>query len=66
MANKKALEAGEDQTRLVFDGQRYEQKSFKYYAWSLDPLRQKLEPGRDDPALREVPTKAGCAEWLFA
>jgi glutathione S-transferase len=66
VANEKALEAGEDQTRLVFDGQPYEQKTFKYHAWSLDQLRQKLEPVRDDPALREVLTKTGCAEWLFA
>ncbi len=27
---------------------------------------QKLEPVRDDPALREVLTKTGCAEWLLA
>ena len=64
VANARALEAGEPQTRLEFDGEPYEQKTFKYHAWSLEQLKAKLVPVADDPVLREVLAKTGCAANL--
>jgi glutathione S-transferase len=64
VANAEALAAGEALTRLDFDGQLYEQKTFKYHAWSLDNLKAKLAAVSEDPALREVLEKSGCWELL--
>ncbi len=66
LANARALEAGEPETKLEFDGEPYVQKTFKYHAWSLGELKKKLEPVAGDPALREVLEKTGCATYLEA
>lgn len=66
LANAKALEAGEPQTRLEFDGELYEQKTFKYHAWSLGQLAAKYECVAGDPELAEVLDQTGCAEYLAA
>ena len=64
VANAKALEAGEEQTRLEFDGERYEQKTFKYHAFSLGKLKEKLAAVSDDTALRSVLERTGCLQYL--
>jgi glutathione S-transferase len=64
VANAKALEAGEPNTRLEFDGQRYEQKTFKYHAWSLGKLKEKLAAVAGDPMLQSVLEETGCAKYL--
>jgi glutathione S-transferase len=66
VANKKALDAGNPQTRLDFadDDAPYEQKTFKYHAWSLDQLTKKLAPLRGDPALASVLDDTGCSQYL--
>ena len=62
--NARALEAGESNTRLEFDGERYEQKTFKYHAWSFGKLKEKLEPVANDPTLKAVLEDTGCAQYL--
>ena len=64
VANAKAYAAAEPQTCLEFDGELYEQKTFKYHAWSLGQLREKLERVASDPALRSVLEETGCAAYL--
>ena len=64
VANAHALEAGEPITRLTFDGEPYEQKTFKYHAWSLAQLKAKLRPVASDPALRDVLDTTGCSPYL--
>jgi len=64
VANAKALAAGEPQTRLEFDGQLYEQNTFKYHAWSLSQLRDKMKLANSDAALRRVLEESGCAPFL--
>jgi len=64
LANARALEAGEPQTRLEFDGELYEQKTFKYHAWSFGKLKEKLLPVAADPQLRAVLEETGCAPFL--
>ena len=64
MANARALEAGEQETALEFDGRPYVQKTFKYHAWSLERLKEKLARVSDDPLLREVLAETGCAPYL--
>jgi glutathione S-transferase len=66
LANARAIAAGEPQTRLEFDGARYEQKTFKYHAWSLAQLLAKYEPVADEPDLARVLGETGCAELLAA
>ena len=66
VANAHALEAGEPITRLTFDGEPYEQKTFKYHAWSFGELRKKLAPVRSDPDLSSVLHRTGCAPYLDA
>jgi len=63
-ANARALEAGEKETALEFDGRAYVQKTFKYHAWSFARLKEKLVNVSDDPALGEVLTETGCAPYL--
>ncbi len=63
-ANQRALDAGEEKTRLVFDGALFEQKTFKYHAWSLAELQAKLESRRSDPLLRPLLEETGCAPHL--
>lgn len=64
VANAHALEAGEPETRLAFDGRPYAQKTFKYHAWSLAQLHEKLGPFAGDPMLREVLEQTGCAACI--
>jgi glutathione S-transferase len=66
VANARALAAGEPETRLVFDGSPYVQKTFKYHAWSLGQLLEKHESVAADPELVDVLTRTGCAEHLAA
>ncbi len=66
VANARALAAGELKTRLEFDGSLYEQKTFKYHAWSFDQLRDKLAPVRSDSDLAAVLDRTGCAPYLDA
>jgi len=65
VANAEALERGDPETRLAFDGRPYVQKTFKYHAWSLGELKRKLAPVAGDPLLREVLGKTGCAAYLL-
>jgi glutathione S-transferase len=64
IANARALEAGEPETRLEFDGEPYVQKTFKYHAWSFAEPEKKRAPVANDPLLREVLDKTGCAKYL--
>jgi glutathione S-transferase len=64
VANARALEAGEPQTKIEFDGERYEQKTFKYHAWSFGKLKEKLALVGDDPALGKVLEETGCAAFF--
>jgi len=64
VANARALEAGEQQTTLEFDGLPYAQKTFKYHAWSLEQLKKKLGRASDDAVLRNVLAETGCAPYL--
>jgi len=64
VANAHALDAGEPETRLEFDGAPYAQKTFKYHAWSLAELKKKLAPVANDPTLRAVLEQTGCAPYL--
>jgi len=63
-ANAKALEAGEKETALEFDGQPYVQKTFKYHAWSLGELRGKFEALSGDSELRDLLARTGCAPYF--
>ena len=63
-ANHRALDAGEEKTRLLFDGALYEQKTFKYHAWSLAELQSKLESRRSDALLGPLLEATGCAPHL--
>ena len=47
-------------------GPLYEQKTFKYHAWSFGELRDKLAPVRSDPDLAAVLDRTGCAPYLDA
>jgi glutathione S-transferase len=60
-ANRRALEAGEAETRLELDGEPYVQKTFKYHAWSLGQLEAKRAHAANDPVLRRVLEETGCA-----
>jgi glutathione S-transferase len=62
--NARAYAAGEPNTRLEFDGERDEQKTFKYHAWSLGKLREKLAPVSHDPMLERILEETGCAPYL--
>ena len=64
LANARALEAGEKETALEFDGRPYVQQTFKYHAWSLGQLKEKLAGVCDDPVLRDVLAETGCAPYL--
>lgn len=64
VANARAFEAGEGETRLEFDAEPYVQKTFKYHAWSFGKLKEKLAPVADDPLLQDVLEKTGCAPYL--
>jgi len=64
VANAHALEAGEKETALEFEGKPYVQRTFKYHAWSLAQLKEKLERVSDDPVLRDVLADTGCAPYL--
>jgi hypothetical protein len=64
VANAHALEAGEKETALEFEGLPYVQRTFKYHAWSLTQLKEKLERVSDDPVLRDVLADTGCAPYL--
>ena len=64
LANARALEAGEKETALEFDGRPYVQKTFKYHAWSLEQLKKKLSSVSEDPALRDLLATTGCTPYL--
>jgi len=64
VANARALEAGEPKTRLEFDREVYEQKTFKYHAWSLGKLKEKLAPVAAVSQWRAVLEGTGCAPFL--
>ena len=64
LANNRALEAGEKETALEFDGRPYVQKTFKYHAWSFGQLKEKLAGISDDSVLRDVLAETGCAPYL--
>ena len=66
VANARALGADEPKTRLEFDGSLYEQKTFKYHAWSFGELRKKFGLVRSDPDLAAVLDRTGCAPYLDA
>jgi len=64
VANARAWDAGEPKTRLAFDGEPYEQKTFKYHAWSLGQLKAQLSPLAGDPPLRKILEETDCWRWL--
>jgi glutathione S-transferase len=64
IANARALESGKAETRLAFDGELYVQRTFKYHAWSLGQLKDKLAQVAGDPRLRDVLETTGCAPYL--
>lgn len=64
IANAKAWDAGEKQTELIMEGQRYYQKTFKYPARTLRILIGKFARCRDNPALRDFLKTSGCWEYL--
>jgi hypothetical protein len=49
---------------MGFDGASYQQKTFKYHAWSLGQLLRKYEKVAGDAELAEVLKQTGCAEPL--
>jgi len=64
LANARALEAGEKETAIEFDGRPYVQKTFKYHAWSLEQLKKKFSNVSEDPALRDLLATTGCTPYL--
>ena len=64
LANARALEAGEKETALEFDGLPYVQKTFKYHAWSLEQLKKKFADVSNDPVLRDLLAETGCSPYL--
>lgn len=63
-ANAKAWEAGEATTSLEIGGDLYQQKTFKYHAFSLGELRKKFDYVRDVDVLTELLDKADCLDVL--
>jgi glutathione S-transferase len=64
VANAKAYRAGEKQTELQMDGQKYYQKTFKYPAGSLDILQDKFEVAAPDSALSDFLQDTHCLAHL--
>ena len=63
-ANSKAWEAGEKQTELTMDGQRYHQKTFKYPAQSLKTLMEKFEAAKESETLKRFLEETHCLTYL--
>jgi glutathione S-transferase len=64
VANQKAFEAGEAETRLTMNGELFKQKTFKYQARTLDELRRKLATVADDERLMSLLEETGCLGFL--
>jgi glutathione S-transferase len=63
-ANAKAWEAGEKLTSLEFDGQLFEQNTFKYHSFSLHELYKKYRPVSGDAQLQAVLEETGCQRYF--
>ncbi|MGI9294607.1 MAG: glutathione S-transferase family protein [Pseudomonadales bacterium] len=63
-ANARALDAGEKLTSLEFDGQLYQQNTFKYHKYSLHELYKKYMKLSDDPQLKVVLEETGCLPYF--
>jgi glutathione S-transferase len=63
-ANAKAWEAGEKLTSLTFDGQPYQQNTFKYHRFSLHQLYRKYLEVSDDPQLQVILEESGCLPYF--
>ncbi|MGI9287269.1 MAG: glutathione S-transferase family protein [Pseudomonadales bacterium] len=63
-ANAKAYQAGEKLTSLQFDGQLYQQNTFKYHMFSLHELYKKYLKVIDDPQLQIVLERTGCLPYF--
>jgi glutathione S-transferase len=64
VSNAKAWEAGEPQTELAMDGQRYYQKTFKYPAQAFSILREKFEAANSNEPLNHFLEETGCLAYL--
>lgn len=64
VAHTRALEGGEPETRLTFDGEPDVQKTFECHAWPFAHLDGKWNAARGDPALRAMLEKTACAGHL--
>jgi hypothetical protein len=60
----KAWEAGEKLTSLTFDGQPYQQNTFKYHRFSLHQLYRKYLEVSDDPQLQVILEESGCLPYF--
>jgi glutathione S-transferase len=63
-ANAKAYTAGEKQTELPMDGQKYYQKTFKYPASSLNILKEKFKIAAPCSALSDFLQDTHCLAYL--
>ncbi|MEX1666580.1 glutathione S-transferase family protein [Zhongshania arctica] len=66
VANAKAYKAGEKQTELHMDDQKYYQKTFKYPASSLDILKEKFKVAASNRGLTDFLQDTHCLAHLQA
>ncbi|MEO0342191.1 MAG: glutathione S-transferase family protein [Pseudomonadota bacterium] len=65
-ANHNSFEAGSDQTKLIMNGSKFTQKTFKYQAKTLDELRRKYQSVAANTELKTWLKETGCLPFLSA
>lgn len=63
-ANAAAIGANATTFDVALAGSAWSQEPQKYHARSLAEIRRKYSTVKDNPALKEILTKADCLRWL--
>lgn len=63
-ANHQAWRSGNQDTRLMMNGELFQQKTFKYQASTLDELRRKLATVADNQTLTDLLRETACWSYL--
>jgi glutathione S-transferase len=66
VANQRAFNAGQAETRLEMNGHTFQQKTFKYQAVTLDELRRKFAEVSGDSVLVDLLAETGCLPFIMA
>ena len=64
VANRHAIDSGEEQFEVELAGKRWAQKPQKYHARSLGALREKFQSVSDNQAIVGMLQETGCLEYL--